>query len=104
MEPEQFSVTVEWSGSACVVHVTGEIDMATAPTLDECLTGLAGDTVVDFSGVTFMDSNGVAILARAMKRASDHNVTFSVRGLRPAQRHILEITGLGEHLTLEDEE
>jgi anti-anti-sigma factor len=100
---EPFSVTVEWSGSTCIVRVTGEIDMATAPALERCLTGLAGDAVVDFSGVRFMDSTGVAVLARAMKRASDHDVTFSVRGLRPALRQVLDITGLAEHLNIEDE-
>jgi anti-anti-sigma factor len=78
--------------------------MATAPALDRCLIGLATDAVVvDFSGVTFMDSNGVAVLARALKLASGHNAAFSVRGLRSAQRRILEITGLAEQLNLEDD-
>jgi anti-anti-sigma factor len=101
---ELFSVAVEQSGPRSIVRVTGEIDMATAPALGRCLIGLETDAVVvDFSGVVFMDSSGVAVLARAMKLASDQNVAFSVRGLRPAQRRILEITGLAEQLNLEDD-
>src|SRR4051794_25658657 len=64
---DEFSVVVEQDGRGSVVRIIGELDMATAPQLRECLTHLEGTSVtLDFAGVTFMDSGGIAVLACAM--------------------------------------
>src|SRR5690606_15817451 len=68
----EVSVTSRPSGDRTVVHVTGEIDVYTAPTLREELASLteAGTTniVVDLTGVPFMDSTGLGVLVGALKR------------------------------------
>ena len=68
----EVSVTSRPSGDRTVVHVTGEIDVYTAPTLREELASLTeeGTTniVVDLTGVPFMDSTGLGVLVGALKR------------------------------------
>jgi anti-sigma B factor antagonist len=99
---DEFSVVVERDGRGSVVRIIGELDMATAPQLQECLRDLEGTTVtLDFSGVTFMDSGGIAVLASAMKRASERSAELRLRGVRPAQMRILEITGMADQLTFD---
>lgn len=61
-------------GGYTVVGVTGEIDVASAPTLRDTLLALlnrgADDLVVDLRGVTFIDSTGVGSLLRVHHRQS----------------------------------
>jgi anti-anti-sigma factor len=52
-----------------VVVASGEIDLANAPQLAEVLAQFSdGDVIVDFSGVTFMDSAGLSVLLSAHRR------------------------------------
>jgi anti-anti-sigma factor len=54
------------------VSVAGEIDLFTAPELDECLSRSQADTgalIIDLGGVTFMDARGLTVLVRAVHRA-----------------------------------
>jgi anti-sigma B factor antagonist len=87
-----------------VVRVAGELDMATAPRLDECLAGLGRQPVtLDLSALTFMYSGGIAVITKAMRHANEHDTSFAVRGVQPIQRRLFEITGLAEVLHLDDE-
>jgi anti-anti-sigma factor len=96
---DPFSLTVEDDGQHVVVFLSGELDIATAPQLHECLTDFARRSItLDFSGVTFMDSSGVAALVAALRQRS--NVVL--RGVGPVQRVVLEATGLAEQFHFED--
>ena len=68
----EVSVTSRPSGDRTVVHVAGEIDVYTAPTLREELAGLVDaektDIVVDLTDVSFMDSTGLGVLVGALKK------------------------------------
>jgi len=83
--------------------VCGEIDMATAPQLQDALHRLAAATdvpVLDFTGVTFLDSSGIKVLVRASQRADTARITIR----NPCDQIVrtLQITGLSE-LFLETE-
>src|SRR5262245_27875516 len=101
---EQFDLAVQRAGARVLVSVFGEIDVLTAPRLDDCLARLAGGPIiVDFWASTFMGSEGIALLDRAMRRAAEHDTTLQVRGLSPIQRQVLESTGFGEQLNIRDD-
>ena len=55
-------------GVGPMVHVRGEIDLATAPALRACLLALEGDVIVDLSEVDFLDSTGIGVLVAQRKR------------------------------------
>lgn len=59
------------SGDDALVEVSGELDGATAPELDQHLMGVsdAPRVVVDLQQVTFMDSHGLVLLVSALENA-----------------------------------
>jgi anti-sigma B factor antagonist len=55
-----------------ILHVVGEIDMATAPRVRQHAIALVADgnlhLVIDLSGVDFCDSTGLGVLVAVVKR------------------------------------
>ncbi|RJQ79353.1 STAS domain-containing protein [Amycolatopsis panacis] len=68
----ELQVTVRWRGPAAVLTVGGEIDLVTAPELDEAVGGVLdggpGLLVVDLREVDFLSSSGLQVLAGAHGR------------------------------------
>jgi anti-sigma B factor antagonist len=63
--------TVKLSRRAYTVAVAGDVDLSTGTDLQEELASLPDDVsrvLVDLSGVTFLDSTGLGVLARFAKR------------------------------------
>lgn len=67
-ESAGFTAVVERHGGVSVVRLYGEVDLLTAPRIEEALSeaavlrdGIPG-IVLDLSGVTFMDSTGIGLL------------------------------------------
>ena len=60
-------------GDKSVIAVSGELDVFTAPSLDESLAESidAGrvNLIVDLTDVTFLDSTGLGSLVKGLKRA-----------------------------------
>lgn len=86
-----------------LVAVRGEIDMASAPQLRELLETAtdAGVTrvVLDCRGLEFLDSSGIGVLVAARKRLGEGGEL--VIDSPPAHvRKVLDITGVGDHLTV----
>jgi anti-anti-sigma factor len=77
-----------WHGDPgeAVIYVCGELDIATTPVLDTCLSNLLDiDTgcralVVDLSAAPFVDVSAANILVDAHRRATDRGVTLSLTG------------------------
>jgi len=61
--PRDFKITIDDRGEALWVVIDGELDIGTAPLLDEKLvqidTGDVGLIVLDLAGVSFIDSEGL---------------------------------------------
>lgn len=84
----------------------GELDVATAPQLEEAVAVATDDKtatlVVDLRELTFMDSTGLRVLAQATMRAQSTGVALSIwRGSQQIER-VLEISGLRAMLPLVD--
>ena len=86
-----------------VVRVEGEIDMVTAPVLENQVVALVGERprvlVIDLTGVRFFSSAGLAVLALA-HRASDDRTELRVVADDPAVLRPMELTGLTEDLVI----
>ncbi len=92
---------------AVVVHVEGELDMATSGTLEEALDAANGARVViDLGGCTFVDSSAVRVLVSAARSAEASGRTLSLVTRDPGILRVLEIaavdTMLPVHSTLDD--
>lgn len=80
---------------ASVVSAHGEIDIATAPTVDAALDTArgAGALVLDLRGVEFIDTSGLRIIFRERQRAEAEGYAFVVvRGPNQVQR-LLDVAG-----------
>jgi anti-sigma B factor antagonist len=97
--PEAFSVRNEQRGGATVVIPTGELDLATAPSLEAALSRAfedvrTGRVVLDLRELEFIDSSGLRTLLTARRRADEAGAAFSlVAGHRGLER-TLEIAGV----------
>ncbi len=99
-------MAVQRDETGAVVALRGEIDVDTADGIDEAvsLARLAGHSclVLDLSGVTFLDSQGIKALVVAHQAMAAAGGGLVLRGPRRQVRTILEITGLGEVMSVED--
>ena len=81
-----------------VLTVTGEVDMSTSPKLRNALLPLfkSGTTriVVDFGGVSYTDSSGIATLVEGLQLSRKENVRFVLAGVRPEVRAVFELAYL----------
>ena len=94
MDGEPFTMVVTKSGDTSLVRLSGELDIASTGGLTEALSVMAGATVVDLSGLTFIDSSGVAALVRSQQQltAKGHSLTLT----RPSTSvsRVFEILGI----------
>ena len=94
-----FKVETELLGDeTCVVAVAGELDMYTAPRLEQemfdALDNGHGRIIIDLSGCEFIDSTALGILLEANRRLGDQQDRLV---LVAADRNVVkafEITGL----------
>lgn len=81
------------------VHLTGEIDHHTArPTREKTDERIMKDKpkelILDFSGVTFMDSSGVGLVMGRYKYAAALGCKTAVKGLKERDKKIMQMSGL----------
>jgi anti-sigma B factor antagonist len=81
----------------CVMTLTGEIDLATAPEVKSQLTGLLAQGfarfVLDLSGVRHMDSTGLGVVVGFRRRLADNSLIV-IAAATAGVRAVIELTGL----------
>ena len=85
--------------SPTVVHVSGELDVATAPRLRACLASIDGDIIVDCSGLEFVDAAGLSVFVSCRSRCERAGAKFDLENPSELLMRVLCITGLRESLT-----
>lgn len=87
-----------------VLHVEGEVDALTAPILDIAvamqLDTAPANLVLDFTGVSFLGSRGLAVLIWAANAAAERDVRLVLVAESRAVLGPLDITGIAEHFTI----
>ena len=109
VSPTPFEVDNEQVGGVHVLSVSGELDLGTAPQLEEPLEQALGDgggLLIDLSACEFIDSTGIALLVRAWQRldgattAAGESSRFALCGLNDQVRRLLELSGLASSLSI----
>lgn len=99
-----FSVRSERPGVKRVL-LSGELDIATAPQLNDVLAAAARGSaavILDLTELKFMDSTGLHAILSAHMRLEEANCQLAlIPGCHQVQR-IFEITGAAEHLEFVD--
>jgi anti-sigma B factor antagonist len=108
ISPTPFEVANDQVGSVRVLSVSGELDLGTAPLLEQPLEeALASDgsLLIDLSACEFIDSTGIALLVRAWQRldgepGGEGESRFALCGLGDQVRRLLELSGLASSLSI----
>jgi anti-sigma B factor antagonist len=78
-----------------VLHVSGELDMATAPRFEEAVAASTARTlVIDLSDCTFLDSAGIRGLVGSVRALSGAGRRACISCDNPSIVRVLEITGV----------
>jgi anti-sigma B factor antagonist len=87
------------------VALRGEIDMATAPDLEERASLLLRKPIdrltLDMGGVSTVDSVGIGALVRISQQAHALDCTFALVDVPDLLRRVLEVTGLTAALNVQ---
>lgn len=102
------SVVREVRASRTILSVRGELDLATVGVLraevQDVLSGMTGQLVLDLSGTEFIDSTGSRELARAAKAGGSAGV--AVIAVVPAEnsrvRRVLDFMDFGDLLPVHE--
>lgn len=106
-EPTYLSIGMSWSpdGSSVALDLSGELDLATAPLLEdklaEAIDAQPTDVTLDFSSLSFLDGSGVEVLAEASDQARLRGVRMTGWGAGGSVRRVLVITGCDRLLAAE---
>ncbi|GAA3297175.1 MULTISPECIES: STAS domain-containing protein [Dactylosporangium] len=89
------------------VRLRGLVDLGTQPILERALDeALAvrdvGEIEVDLSGLTLLDSTGIATILHAYRRGATRHIRVRAHGSTGMVHRVLDITGVLAVLTAED--
>ena len=99
------NVSIENEGGAHLVRVLGDVDLETSPKLWTQLQEqlrVGSKVVVELSGVTYIDSSGVAVLIQGLKHAQKRGVGYTLRAPSARVRSVLELAQLSRLFEIED--
>ena len=104
MERPELSIAVLRDPDEIVLKLAGEIDMLTAARLSSVVNELLTDApvriVLDMTGVTFCDSQGLGTIVVLTKKASHTQSVLLLTNLGDFLLRVLDITGLRSALTV----
>ena len=89
---------IDRDGEATVVHLTGELDLLTAPGLQELLDGECERRPrrlrLDLAGVDFLDSSALRVFVHTHKRLAGDSASLELVSCTPETEELLSLIGL----------
>jgi anti-sigma B factor antagonist len=99
-----FQVERSSRGAATVLALSGELDLASSPALEQelehALEEQDGPLLIDLRQLDFIDSTGLSVLVKAHQRAEERGRRFGLVGGGSQVRRLLNLTGLADRLPL----
>ena len=98
-------ISAKHQGDQLELALTGELDHHGAKGLLDCLEREIERTVpmslvLDFSGVTFMDSSGIAVALRGWQRMRELGGAVTLYHVAQQPRKVFEASGVGRMVTI----
>jgi anti-sigma B factor antagonist len=89
-------------GTAVTVSITGELDIATRPAfetyLGKILSAEPSLIIMDLSGLSFIDANGLGALVSLHSRARHRQISLLLTGVPARILRLIEVAGLNNHI------
>jgi anti-anti-sigma factor len=108
LQTRRFSARVEPVPDAVRIRLGGDIDVAAdadlADAYAQALSLGARRVTLDFGGVGYINSTGIALIVRLLAEARRDGREVHAVGLSEHYREIFRITRLSDYVVLEDEE
>lgn len=96
----ELSLSTKPNGGITVIEARGEIDVYTAPRLNQVLQDAIGKgarfLALDLTNVTFLDSTGLSILIKWQKQLAEGDGRLVIAGASSPLAKIFKVTGLEE--------
>lgn len=92
-------------GQFTIVWLKGEVDMSCSPVARKVILACLEKKrplLVELSGVTYMDSSGVASLVEGLQLAKKRNLSFALAGTSQPVMNVLKLARLDRVFTLHD--
>lgn len=108
-DQEQLRARAVRTTDVTVVHLTGEVDLATNEMLKTVLRRETARSTpprqirVDLSRVTFLDASGLGVLLRAQKDARARGIDLAACHPQGLVRRIIDLTGLAGRLCVPEQ-
>lgn len=105
VERPELSITVQRTPDEVVIQLAGEIDVLTVNELSLVVNEVLADDqpnriVLDMSGVTFCDSQGLGTLVVLSRKAQHAQVVLALSNVGDFLMRVLDITGLRSALMI----
>jgi anti-anti-sigma factor len=105
MQPFPLSITSELLDGVPCLRLAGEIDLSSAhllvESIDDAVASGATTVVLDFAGVSFVNSTGLGAMVAATKRLRADGGDLILRQFRGIPASALATTGLDRFFTIE---
>ena len=105
MATAELRARVHDEAEAAVIELQGDLDRNAEPALEAAYeqAGTARPIILDFTGVAYINSTGIAVIVGLLARARANAQQLSARGLTEHYRQIFEITRLADFMTILDD-
>jgi anti-sigma B factor antagonist len=104
VERPELAISVQRTESEAVLNLAGEIDMLTVQRLSNMINEVLADPppriVLDLSGVTFCDSQGLGTLVVLSRKATTAQSVLVLTNVAEFLLRVLDITGLRSALMI----
>src|SRR3954471_20351997 len=97
---QDFRLSAERVGERLLVACAGELDLTTAPELEQLLITSApyGELEIDLAALDFIDSSGLRLLLSERERMGQEGGRLRVIGARGAVANVFAVSGLDAEL------
>jgi anti-sigma B factor antagonist len=99
-----FTVQLQPRSDVALITVSGELDIASAPELEQTLEQIRPElttlVIVDLRELEFMDSTGLSIIVRAHQRLAESGCELTLIKGQPQVQRLLDLTGVADRLRL----
>ena len=108
IQSSQFQISSDSQPDGARLRLTGELDLATAPALEQAVRGAleagAERLVLDLANLTFVDSSGLRLLITLSARAPDEGWTLALTRPPEPSMSVFRLTGAEENLPFAEEQ